>query len=172
MSIYTKLFEIQKQNLLLTADAENPFYKNKYISIENIMKTFKPLLEQQKILLYHIVTGDSVSTYVRDIEDSDGEPVVSIFPLNSSLDAQKKGAEITYGKRYNLVALFCVVEDDDDGNFASGKTAVAKASYTSTPQGTSYATKSAVEEKADWVNEKEVDKLFDDMIDGTLPLAS
>ena len=177
MSIYTKLFNIQKQNILLTADAKNPFYNSKYISIENIMATLKPLLEKEWLLLFHSVENTVVKTSVYDTETE--TEVSSFFPINATLDAQKKGAEITYGKRYNLVALFCIVEDDDDGNFASWKTAPQSVqntpSATNTPKApfkpyTAPAGKSP--DATSWMTEKQVDVLFDKMISGHEPLAT
>lgn len=118
MSIYTKLFEIQKKNVLLKADAENPFYKSKYVSIENIMLTLKPLLEEQGLLIVHSIDKDCVKTSIVEIPQKEEveTSIFSSFPINNQLDAQKIGAMVTYWKRYNLVALFALIEEDDDGN--------------------------------------------------------
>ncbi len=181
MSIYTKLFEIQKKNILLTPDAENPFYHNKYVSIENIMSTLKPLLEAQALLVFHTVHDDKVTTHVVDVELTEGTEqkeyeVLSHFPINRELDAQKIGAQVTYGKRYNLTALFALTEEDDDGNMAVGK--MDKPIGATTPHATiptkSNGFKGKFADKAPatrWVNKTEIDQLIADMKSGKVPLA-
>lgn len=145
MSIYSKLYEIQKKNVLLTADASNPFFNSKYVSIENIMNTLKPLLEEQGLLIYHTVYPDNVTTHIMEIGGDETDPrkceIVSHFPLNQALDAQKKGAEITYGKRYNIVAIFALIEDDDDGNSASPSTESHRTASSTAPSKTAYVPK-------------------------------
>jgi hypothetical protein len=100
--------------------------------------------------------------------------ISSSFPLNPNLDAQKKGSEITYGKRYNLVALFCIVEDDDDGNslvkppqsYQSSAPATTTPTapykpYTAPVGNVPYANSP---DATSWMTEKQVDSLFDKMI--------
>lgn len=177
MSIYKKLFEIQKQNLLLSPDADNPFYHSKYVSIENIMNTIKPLLEKEWLLIYHSVDSTTVKTYIYEVES--GEYVESTFPINSSLDAQKKGAEITYGKRYNIVALLALIEDDDDGNTASGKT-VQSASVPTVPSHTIIPTKSnwyhnkypPKAPPSKWITKTDIDEHFSQMKSGKILMAN
>lgn len=69
MSIYTKLFEIQKKNILLKADSENPFFHSKYVSIENIMTTLKPLLQEQGLLVLHSISADCVTTQIVETDE-------------------------------------------------------------------------------------------------------
>lgn len=175
MSVYKKLFEIQTMNLVMTADAENPYYKSKYVSIENIMSTLKPILAEKQLLLYHIVNGGSVATFLIDMETDYGKPegqIVSQFPLDPELNAQQRGAEITYGKRYNIVAMFCLTEEDDDGNAAvtppanyKSNSEAPKKQYAAPTKTTGFGGKSF--EKADrWITEWEVNKMLTDIASG------
>lgn len=169
MSIYSKLFEIQKQNLVLTPDAVNPFHKNMYVSIENLMNSLKPLLAEQGLLIYHTVKPDYVETHLVEIVDDGKAPqeIISHFPINSSLDAQKKWAEVTYGKRYNILALFALTEDDDDGNTASWINDKKEPVRTTQPERVSYARTEAsskgLPEATRWLEKVEIDKYFADV---------
>lgn len=118
MSIFKKLFEIQ--GIAVKKDASNPFFKSKYMSLDNIVEVLKPILDGHKLLVYHFTENKEMVTSVHDIESN--EYVMSKFPLIESNDPQKYGSCITYAKRYNLGEIFNIITDeDDDGNKASEK---------------------------------------------------
>lgn len=119
MSLYTKLLEIQKLHLALSKDAKNPFFKSKYISLDYIVSTFTPLLDERNLLIVHYTENKEVVTELIDTEAT-GSNIKSRFPLIDSNDPQKLGSCITYAKRYNLSQIFNIITDrDDDGNWAS-----------------------------------------------------
>lgn len=112
-NLYKKLFEIQ--GLEVKKDANNPFYKSKYMTLDNIVETIAPLLKEHKLLVFHNTKNKEVCTTVCDIESED--KIVSKFPLPENNDPQKLGSAVTYAKRYNIGQLFNIVTDeDDDGN--------------------------------------------------------
>ena len=55
------------------------------------------------------------------IVDLDGGSIESSLKLTEGLDAQKKGSEITYYRRYTLTSLLGLQAEDDDGNAAKKK---------------------------------------------------
>lgn len=132
MEIYSKIHNIQKW-LFVTKDARNEFLKNSYVTLEQIVDKLEPLLETEKLFMFHNVVNRELITHIRDIEWE--EEVISSFPMNAT-DPQRVGSEISYWKRYNLSAIFNIIADkDDDWNKASGidhKT--APQSYAKTPQ--------------------------------------
>ena len=65
------------------------------------------------------IINNEVYTVLRCTET--GEEEVSAIPLSQGLDAQKKGSEITYFRRYTLASLLALQSDDDDGNSASNR---------------------------------------------------
>jgi hypothetical protein len=69
----------------------------------------------------HSITEWNVVTQVTDI--SSGDFARSSIPLREGTKPQDKGSEITYYRRYNLVCLFDLEVEDDDGKKAqeSGK---------------------------------------------------
>ena len=115
--IYTKLLEIQTEWIALKKDASNPFFKSKYVTLDNIISEYNAVLSQQKVVCYHYTKENKLITVLLDTED--GSSVESEFNIFAN-DPQKQGSEITYGKRYNLGQLLNVQTDvDDDGNLAS-----------------------------------------------------
>lgn len=116
--IHKKLFEIQSKDLVFKKEAENPFFKSKYLTLEALLTELKPILKEYNLLITHSTHSNCVVTSVIDVES--GEFVSSAFPLQDGIDPQKVGSAITYGKRYNLSQIFNIIADeDDDGNKAS-----------------------------------------------------
>lgn len=119
IGIYKKLFKLQ--GLTVSKDGKNPHFRSDYITLDNIVSVLTPLLQQEKLLVYHKTVVNLVVTVVTDIET--GDSIQSDFPLVQDVNPQKLGSCITYAKRYNLSQLFNIVTDkDDDGNAASGNT--------------------------------------------------
>lgn len=101
-------------------DAINPHFKNRYATLENVIDTLRPALQdaglvfvqlpgditeqgciQIRTIIYHVETGEQISTNIE-------------VPLTKR-DAQGAGSAITYGCRYSLMAMFGVPPTDDDG---------------------------------------------------------
>lgn len=117
MKLYEKLFKVQ--GLAVKKDASNPFFKSKYMTLDNIISVLSPILEENKMLVFHKTTNKEVVTVLQDVESDDR--IESSIPLPENADPQKLGSAITYFKRYNLGQLFNIVTDeDDDGNSSSG----------------------------------------------------
>jgi hypothetical protein len=124
--IFKKIMEIQKLNLAVTKDSKNPFFKSSYVSLDNLVSTITPHLNNNGLLVYHFSENKNINTVVADIES--GETVTSSFPMVESNDPQKLGSCISYAKRYNLAQIFNIITDrDDDGNSASANITPTKA---------------------------------------------
>lgn len=114
------MHDIQKMNLHVKKTEDNPFFKSKYVPLEALQDMLNPILNNAGLLVYHCVENSSLITTVMDIETA--EEIESSFPITQGLKPQEVGSAITYGKRYNLGALFNIItDDDDDGNGSSGK---------------------------------------------------
>jgi hypothetical protein len=118
-SISTKLFQIQKEIGKITKGANNPFFKSKYYDINQLLEHTLPILQKNKVVILQPIIENEVQTILRCTET--GEEEVSAIPLSQGLDAQKKGSEITYFRRYTLASLLALQSDDDDGNSASNR---------------------------------------------------
>lgn len=120
MSIYKALAEAKKKIKPFKKESDNPFFKSKYADLETIKQAVDPALSECGLMIVTRVTPVSVITSLVHIEL--GDYIDSEFPLTPNLDAQKRGSEITYARRYSLQSLLDLVAEDDDGNMAGGKT--------------------------------------------------
>jgi len=121
-NIYKKLLDIQKLGLTFTKNAENPFFKSKYLDLDDLNKGLMPTLNEKGLLLLHRTRKKAVVTEIVEVET--GEKIESSFPIPDSIvDPQKMGSAITYAKRYNIGQLFNIITDkDDDGNATNSPT--------------------------------------------------
>lgn len=119
MSIYKKLNEFKKSVGAIKKDSTNPHYKNKYASIESVLDTIeKPLLDAG-LGFIQCVEDLNLITTIYDTE-SDNILTSKIPLILNRNDMQQLGSAITYARRYGLVSMFGLEQEDDDGNLASG----------------------------------------------------
>lgn len=103
-------------------DATNPYFKSKYASLSNILDNIQLPLSESGLTFTQIPTGEGgLTTMLMHAESGEyitGEYIMK--PVKS--DPQSLGSAITYQRRYALCAVLGLnIEDDDDGNDASGK---------------------------------------------------
>ena len=115
-NITVKLFLLRQEIGSISKDSKNPFYNSKYFDINTLIKQLNPFLEKHKILLLQPIINNEVKTILQCIDDNSFRD--SSIPLSTNLDAQKKGSEITYFRRYTLASLLGLQAVDDDGNLA------------------------------------------------------
>lgn len=119
MSIYKKLNEFKKNVGVVKKDSSNPHYKSKYATIESVIDTIEEPLLNAGLGFYQSVKDMNLETVVYDCES--GETLTSIVPLIiAKQDMQQLGSAITYARRYGLVSMFGLEQEDDDANKASG----------------------------------------------------
>lgn len=104
--------------------ATNPFLKNKYAPLSEVLNAIRPIAAKHGLAIIQepAVDHDSV-TITTYIFHSSGQFIVSsplVIQLGGKGTAQEIGAAVTYGRRYALSALLGVSsEDDDDANSIS-----------------------------------------------------
>ncbi|WP_204200844.1 ERF family protein [Mammaliicoccus sciuri] len=112
-------------------DANNPFFKSKYVPLESVVESITSIAPKHGISFVQWASNDDtgrvgVSTMIMH---TSGE-YIEFDPVYMNADkntAQGAGALISYLKRYSLSAVFGITSDqDDDGNHASGNTNKAK----------------------------------------------
>jgi hypothetical protein len=91
--IQKKLLQLQEKGIALKKDASNPFFKSRYITLDNIIETYNPLFNELKIVCYHHTIENKLTTVLFDTEDETS--VSSQFNVLNT-DPQKQGSEITY----------------------------------------------------------------------------
>ena len=123
--VIKKLYQVQKEISNLPANASNPFYKSKYVPLNEIIDYIRPKLNTHGLVLIQSgsIVMDGYFTIETKIYDSEsGESIGNIISMPAIADAQKMSAAMTYGKRTGLSAFFNIVADaDDDGNSLADK---------------------------------------------------
>lgn len=117
--IIVKLSKLQSLNLTVSKDGQNPHFKNKYATLDEIIKTYSgPLSELWLVISHHLDISDScVVTKIFDSESC--QHILTSFPVSVSGTAQQIWSYLTYAKRYNLWLLLNIAtEEDDDGSGA------------------------------------------------------
>ena len=113
--------------------ADNPFFKSKYVDLPGVWEAIRPLLSKNGLSVVQTFTASADGpTIVTTLMHKSGQWVSSeLFLKPAKSDPQGIGSAITYGRRYALAAMVGVVADeDDDGNAASqgGQAYAAKVS--------------------------------------------
>lgn len=122
----TKLHTIEQKLLIFSLNVEkiktnltNPHFKNHYASLTQVLDSVKPILTDLGLVLTQPVIDGTVYSIITDIESK--QQVMSGIPLPTGLSAQNTCGAITYFRRYTLTGLLALaIDDDDDGNKASG----------------------------------------------------
>ena len=115
-----RILEVQKEIGTLSKNAENPFFKSAYLSLDDLLKHVTPLLNTKGLVLVQPIINGGVCSQIRDSENNE-ILVESSIQLPDLKDPQKIGSCITYFRRYTLKSLLAISEGDDDGNNASSK---------------------------------------------------
>lgn len=122
-NIYEALFLFQKEVAPIKKTNVNTYHENKYADINDVLDEIKPLLTKQGILLMQPIKFDEMGNVLETIllhVESDTR-VKSRIRLVEFGDSQKNGSNITYYRRYALVALLGLEGEDEDGNNSSPK---------------------------------------------------
>ena len=104
-------------------DKRNPHFKNKYASLESVIKTVRTA-SQFGLTFTQEIDFEGEISFVRTVMmHSSGSMRVSRTKIVSKdpNDPQKQGSAISYAKRYGLQSIFGLPSDDDDGEVATLK---------------------------------------------------
>lgn len=124
MSIYKKLLEFQKKGVTVEKDGTNPHFKSSYVTLNEVLDKVKgPLNELGVVIVQRPVQNAPEAGYAgleTILVDTEDDTKVECFvPFVGATDMQKLGGAITYARRYSLVTLLGLEDEDDDGNGAS-----------------------------------------------------
>ena len=106
-----------------TKDAENPFTKSWYASLNSVMDACRDALIQNGIWLcqYPVPVEQPNSlglvTKLTHAESGQWQSSLAVVPLPKA-DPQGMGSAMTYARRYALTAMLGMVTEDDDGEGA------------------------------------------------------
>lgn len=110
---------------------DNPFFKSKYASFNEIVRASRPALTSQGLaVLQRVITLDDGSMLLHTVLGHvSGQYIDSTMRINPpKADVQGIGSYITYLKRYSYAALVgvCTANEDDDGESAMPRSHIQK----------------------------------------------
>ena len=132
LTLKEKLFELQNRGITIGKNAEagkDAKWWYKYATLDKIWEVIRPVMHELGIVESSAIKyNDSwkvfVFTTIYNIDNPD-DYMSSLFPLDDTLSPQDMWKVITYGRRYNLVALLnlIIVWEDDDAQGVGKKSA-------------------------------------------------
>ncbi len=115
--IYEALFAFQADPPSLTKDGYNPHFKNKYVTLEQVVDRVIPALREQGIMALQPVSNvgeaSALCTILRHMPS--GTQMEYEMPLVMDRVApQAQGSAITFARRYALLSFLGLVSDEDN----------------------------------------------------------
>lgn len=110
----------------LVSIKKNRMGRFKYADLDALMEVIRPLLCKYGLILSHAITHEKDITFLQTVlvHAQTGQGVASMTPLKSfdAYDDQMAGKNITYLKRYVMMAMLNITVEDDvsDDNGDSG----------------------------------------------------
>lgn len=104
----------------IAKDADNPFFKNNYATLDTIIDEIRPILSKHGLSIMQIPSGDGQNVTLKTLLlHESGEwlesDALTMKPVKN--DPQAVGSCITYARRYSLAAFLSLnTGEDDDGN--------------------------------------------------------
>lgn len=120
-NIAAALVGFHKEVGIIKKDAKNPFFKSKYASLSQILETIDEPLTNNGLAIVQFPEGQ-YGLCTRLVHTS-GEWLEACYTMKPTKDTpQDLGSAITYQRRYAVGAILSLnIDDDDDGNNASGR---------------------------------------------------
>ena len=117
-AIAPALIKAQSQMQGITKEGKNPAFRSKYVTLDSILDTLRPILTSNGLMLTQGSTPpwgvESITVESRIIHTS-GEWISTTVTIPvTKPDAHGLGSALTYGRRYSVSALLAISADEDD----------------------------------------------------------
>ena len=107
----------------ISKSAENPFFKSKYATLDNIVDEVRPILAKHGLSILQFPGGDGENVIMKTMllhesgEWIESEPLI-MKPVKN--DPQAVGSCVTYARRYSIGSFLSLnTGEDDDGQKAT-----------------------------------------------------
>ena len=119
------MLKVQAEIEPAVKDAENPFAKSKYASLNSVVMASRcSLLKHGLWLAQYSVPAEpghlGLVTKITLGPSGQWQSSLMVMPL-AKMDPQGYGSALTYARRYSLAALVGLVTEDDDAELACGR---------------------------------------------------
>lgn len=110
-------------------DKENPYFKSKYVALDGVLQTVRPVLAKHGLSVMQLPTSDDTAVTVTTLLMHSSGQFIESEPFKVLLtkkDAQAAGSALTYARRYSLSSVLGIAWDDDDDGDSIAETNVTK----------------------------------------------
>ena len=115
------LVKAQKEMHTPKKGSVNPFFKNKYADLNDVLEAVVPALNNNGIVLLQPLTNIEGKNFVRTVLMHESgqifDSLTEIF-ISKQNDAQSYGSGVSYARRYALSSICGIGSEDDDGQKA------------------------------------------------------
>lgn len=118
-NIHEAFLEAQKKIEPVKKDGRNPYFNSRYSTLEAVLGTVKPPLNDEGFSIQQPIMGDKVKTRLQYIDGNTIEDEGTPITCKVDNDPQAQGSAITYARRYGLMSLLGLSATDDDGESAT-----------------------------------------------------
>ena len=115
------LVKAQKEMQTPKKGSVNPFFKNKYADLNDVLEAIVPALNSNGIVLLQPLVNIDGKNFVKTVlMHESGETFESLSEIfcNKQNDAQAYGSGISYARRYSLSSICGIGSEDDDAQKA------------------------------------------------------
>jgi len=123
--LFNSVSNFQAECPKISKDASNPFFKgSKYATLPHILSIITPILKKNGLLILQPVINNCVVTKLIHIDT--GQTIESVYDIlcKDATNPQQLGSGVSYARRYSISSILNLnIDDDDDGNAATGNVA-------------------------------------------------
>jgi hypothetical protein len=120
-NIASALVKAQLEMIAPKKGSVNPFFKNKYADLNDVLQAVVPALNNNGIVLLQPLVNIDGKNFVKTVLMHESgeifESLAEIFCKNTN-DAQAYGSGVTYARRYSLSSICGIGSEDDDAQKA------------------------------------------------------
>lgn len=120
-NIAIALVKAQKEMQTPKKGSVNPFFKNKYADLNDVLEAIVPALNNNGIVLLQPLVNIEGKNFVKTVLMHESgetfESLAEIFCAKNN-DAQAYGSGISYARRYSLSSICGIGSEDDDAQKA------------------------------------------------------
>jgi hypothetical protein len=120
-NIASALVKAQLEMITPKKGSVNPFFKNKYADLNDVLQAVVPALNNNGIVLLQPLINIDGKNFVKTVLMHESgeifESLAEIFCKNTN-DAQAYGSGVTYARRYSLSSICGIGSEDDDAQKA------------------------------------------------------
>jgi len=127
-NLMASIFKVQQSIGIIGKDANNPYFKSKYATLEHVWELVKPKLADAGLCVVQPAIfgpeGAGCKTLIVHLESGESMETSLLLPLpEKGAGAQGVGSCISYARRYSLTAALGLVvgDEDDDGEASLGR---------------------------------------------------